>query len=67
MATRLLRRCASLATNVGLFAKLSYDPRKDLQAVTQLIVAPALVVVPNQSPYKSFADLVQGARADSRA
>ena len=52
----------SLATNVGLFKKLSYDPRKDLQAVTQLIVSPALVVVPNNSPYKSFEELVNGAR-----
>ena len=52
----------SLATNVGLFKKLSYDPRKDLQAVTQLIVSPALVVVPNSSPYKTFEELVNGAR-----
>jgi len=53
----------SLATNVGLFSKLSYDPRKDVQAVTQLIVAPALVVVPNGSPYKTFPELVQGAKS----
>ncbi|MBO9515895.1 MAG: tripartite tricarboxylate transporter substrate binding protein [Variovorax sp.] len=52
----------SMATNVGLFKKLSYDPRKDLQPVTQLIVSPALVVVPNNSPYNSFADLVKGAQ-----
>jgi len=56
----------SLATNVGLFSKLSYDPRKDLQAVTQLIVAPALVVVPNGSPYKTFAQLVQGAKSSPK-
>ncbi|MET3372227.1 tripartite-type tricarboxylate transporter receptor subunit TctC [Variovorax boronicumulans] len=53
----------SMATNVGLFKKLSYDPRKDLQPVTQLIVSPALVVVPNASPYQRFDDLVKGARA----
>lgn len=52
----------SLATNVGLFKKLSYDPRKDLQAVTQLVVSPALVVVPTSSPYKTFEELVNGAR-----
>ncbi len=56
----------SLATNVGLFPKLSYDPRKDLQPVAQLIVAPALVVVPNDSPYKSFADLAQDAKVRPR-
>src|SRR5690606_26924020 len=44
----------SLATNVGLFKKLSYDPRTDLQPIGQLIVSPALVVVPASSPYKTF-------------
>lgn len=53
----------SLATNLGLFRKLSYDPRKDLQAITQLVVAPALVVVPTNSPYRSFADLVNAAKS----
>jgi len=53
----------SLATNVGLFKKLSYDPRKDLQPVTQLVVSPALVVVPNDSPFMRFDDLVKGAKS----
>ncbi|MEJ2895125.1 Bug family tripartite tricarboxylate transporter substrate binding protein [Bordetella avium] len=57
----------SLATNLGLFKKLSYDPRKDLQAVTQLVVAPALVVVPTNSPYRSFEDLVTAAKASPDA
>lgn len=52
----------SLATNLGLFRKLSYDPRKDLQAVTQLVVAPALVVVPENSPFRNFEDLVKAAK-----
>ncbi len=52
----------SLATNVGLFSKLSYDPRTDVQPVAQLIVSPGLVVVPVNSPFKSFADLVESAK-----
>jgi len=52
----------SLATNLGLFPHLSYDPRKDLQPVTQLVVSPGLLVVPPNSPYKTMADLVQAAR-----
>ena len=51
----------SLATNVGLFKNLSYDPRTDLQPVGELIVSPALVVVPMNSPYQTFEDLVKGA------
>ena len=57
----------SLATNVGLFPKLNYDPRKDLQAITELVVAPALVVVPNNSAAKSFEDLVKAAKAKPNA
>ena len=57
----------SLATNVGLFTKLTYDPRKDLQAVTELVEAPALLVVPNKSPFKTFDDLVKAAKAKPNA
>ena len=54
----------SLATNPGLFAKLSYDPHKDLVPVSQLIVAPGLFVVPTNSPFKTLADLVAYAKAN---
>lgn len=56
----------SLATNVGLFSKLSYDPRRDLLPVAQLIVSPGLVVVPSASPYKTFADLVAAAKTQPK-
>lgn len=54
----------SLATNPGLFAKLSYDPQKDVTPVSQLIVAPGLFVVPNNSPFKTLKDLVTYAKAN---
>ena len=54
----------SLATNPGLFAKLSYDPHKDLTPISQLIVAPGLFVVPNNSPFKTLQDLVAYAKAN---
>lgn len=57
----------SLATNVGLFPKLSYDPRRDLQPVTQLVESPALVVVPNERPFKRFEELVEAAGKASLA
>ncbi len=53
----------SLATNVGLFKKLSYDPRKDLQPVTQLIVSPGMFVVPNNSPYQTFPQLAEAVKS----
>lgn len=55
----------SLATNVGLFKKLSYDPRKDVQPVTQLIVSPGMFVVPNNSPYQTFQQLVDAVKSKS--
>lgn len=54
----------TLSTNIGLFPKLSYDPRKDLQPITQLTVAPGLFVVPMNSPFKTLADLVNYAKAN---
>lgn len=56
--TVLIADVPTLSTNTGLFSKLSYDPRKDLQPVTQLTVAPGLFVVPNNSPFKTLKDLI---------
>jgi tripartite-type tricarboxylate transporter receptor subunit TctC len=53
----------SLGLNPSLASKLSYDPRKDLQGVTKLVVSPGFLVVPNESPYKTFDDLLKAARA----
>ena len=55
----------SLATNVGLFSKLSYDPRKDVQPVGQIVVAPGLFVVPNNSPYRTFQQLAEAVKSKS--
>lgn len=62
--TILVGDVPTLSTNIGLFAKLSYDPRKDLLPVTQLTVAPGLFVVPNNSPFKTLKDLVNYAKAN---
>lgn len=53
----------SLGLNPSLASKLSYDPRKDLQGVTKLVVSPGFLVVPNDSPYKTFDDLVKAAKS----
>ena len=51
----------SLATSVSL-AKLNFDPRKDLIPVAGVATIPSLLVVSNESPYKSLQDLVKAAR-----
>jgi len=54
---------APLALNAGLFSKLTYSPLTDLQAVTQLVDSPILLVVKDDSPYQSFDDLINDARS----
>ncbi len=52
----------SYAIAPAIFKNLSYDPKKDLEAVTMVASAPMLLLVSAQSPYKSVADLVAAAR-----
>lgn len=48
----------SFALNGNLYAKLSYDPLRDFTPLARLALAPALLVVNADSPYKTSADLV---------
>ncbi len=46
------------------YRKLGYDPAAELQPVALLGESPNLVVVPAESPYRSFADLLADARGN---
>lgn len=48
----------SFALNGNLYAKLSYDLLKDFKPLARLALAPALLVVGADSPFKTAADLV---------
>lgn len=48
----------------GSYRKLPYDPAKELQPVLILGEAPNIVVVPANSPYRTFADFLADARAN---
>ncbi|SEB06086.1 tripartite tricarboxylate transporter substrate binding protein [Variovorax sp. YR216] len=48
----------SFALNGNLYAKLSYDPLKDFTPLARLALAPALLVVNADGPYKTAADLI---------
>lgn len=54
----LLYAAAPYATVQALYGKLSYDPRKDLRAVSLAVVAPVFLIVNAASPYKTAADLM---------
>ena len=55
----------SLAVNLSLYQKLSYDPLKDLAPVAQVASTPFLLVVNSSTPYQSVADLIAAAKKPS--
>jgi tripartite-type tricarboxylate transporter receptor subunit TctC len=53
---------AAYAANTTLYAKLPYDPKKDLVPVSLIGVAPLMAAVNNNAPFKTAAELVDYAR-----
>jgi tripartite-type tricarboxylate transporter receptor subunit TctC len=53
---------AAHAANTTLYAKLPYDPRKDLAAVSLIGISPLAAVVNNDAPFKTVPELVAYAR-----
>lgn len=60
----LLYVAAPYAVVESLYGKLSYDPRKDLRAVSLTAVAPVFLIVNAASPFKTPADLVAYGKAN---
>ncbi len=60
--TLVLGQTSNLAINPSLYSKLPYDPIKDLVPVALVASAPLAVVVPANSPFKTFADVVAAAK-----
>ncbi|MDP2261828.1 MAG: tripartite tricarboxylate transporter substrate binding protein [Hydrogenophaga sp.] len=54
---------SNLAINRTLYAKLPYDPTKDLTPVTLLASAPMVLVTGTGTPYRNMADAIQDAKA----
>ncbi|MDF3881562.1 Bug family tripartite tricarboxylate transporter substrate binding protein [Cupriavidus basilensis] len=61
--TLLLTASSAMSANPFLYRKLPYNPSKDFVPVARMSTLPVALVVPEQSPYKSVADLVAAARA----
>ena len=55
----------SFALNGHLYPKLSYDPSKDFTPLARLALAPALLVVPQKSLYRTAAELVAAVKSQS--
>jgi tripartite-type tricarboxylate transporter receptor subunit TctC len=54
---------APMAVNQSLFKKLSFDPANDLVPILLLERGPLVLMVRNDSPYKTVKDLVAAAKA----
>jgi len=61
--TLVMGQTSNLAVNPTLYPKLPYDPLKDLAPVVLVASSPIAIVVPVQSRYKTFADIVAAAKA----
>jgi tripartite-type tricarboxylate transporter receptor subunit TctC len=65
--TVVIGQTSNLAINPALYAKLPYDPLKDLSPVVLLVSAPVVLVVTASSKYKSLADMIAAAKNDPGA
>jgi len=65
--TLVIGQTSNLAINPALYAKLPYDPFKDLSPVALIVSAPVVLVVATNSPHKSLSDLVAAAKRDPSA
>lgn len=53
---------AAHAANTTLYAKLPYDPRKDLAAVSLIGISPLVAAVNNDAPFKTVPELIAYAK-----
>ncbi|KAF1020045.1 MAG: hypothetical protein GAK30_02750 [Paracidovorax wautersii] len=59
----VMGQTSNLAINPTLYARLPYDPQKDLAPVALVSSAPIVMATAAGSPYKTFADVVAAAKA----
>jgi tripartite-type tricarboxylate transporter receptor subunit TctC len=62
--TLVIGQTSNLAINPALYAKLPYDPLKDLAPVALVVSAPVVLVVAASSKYRSLGELIAEARKD---
>lgn len=60
--TLVMGQTSNLAINPTLYAKLPYDPVKDLTPISMVASSPLVIVTGTDSPYKTLADVVKAAK-----
>ncbi|HUQ75868.1 MAG TPA: tripartite tricarboxylate transporter substrate binding protein [Burkholderiales bacterium] len=64
--TILIGDIGALAINKSLYQNLSYDPQRDFRAVTNVMTAPMVLIVPAKSSANSVAELLDLAKRNGR-
>ncbi|MEO8543003.1 MAG: tripartite tricarboxylate transporter substrate binding protein [Betaproteobacteria bacterium] len=62
--TLLIGNIASLAINVGIYAKMPYDPRKDFTHIVRTVDVNYVMAVPVSSPVKTVPEFIAYAKAN---
>lgn len=62
--TLFLSSVGAISINPGLYPKLIYDPVKDFAPISLLVSVPEVLIVGENSPFKSAKDFVAKAKAD---
>ena len=60
--TLVMGQTSNLAISPSLYSKLNYDPVKDLEPIALVGSSPIVIVVKNDSPYKTLADLIKAGK-----
>ena len=61
--TLVMGQTSNLAINPTLYARLPYDPVRDLTPISLVANAPLVIVTGADSPYRTLADVVKAAQA----
>lgn len=61
--TLVMGQTSNLAINPSLYARLPYDPQRDLTPISLVASASLVVVTGADSPYRTLADVVKAAQA----
>ena len=65
--TLLISNVGAVAVNKALYAKLPYDPERDLEPITLAVTSPLFLISYPEAPVKSVADIISVAKRDPNA
>lgn len=62
--TIAMAQTSNMAINPALYAKMPFDPLKDLKPIVEVCAQPVVLVVRNESPFKTLDDVLKAAKKE---